>query len=74
MDQTQRQQLDPKRTKAAMASRWNSGRRTTGADIVKRYRITVRRAGRDWNGLWEIEGDNLHVTSAYASRKNFEEK
>ena len=51
-----------------MAGRWNFGMPKKGAALIERHKITVRRGGREWNGSWEVEGDTLHVLTAYGSR------
>jgi len=35
---------------------------------VRRQAIGVERQGRRWSGSWTVEGDILHVESAYGSR------
>lgn len=35
---------------------------------VRREAIGIERAGRRWSGSWTVEGDVLHVESAYGSR------
>lgn len=52
----------------AMATRWNFGMPAKDAKRIELHKITVRRGGKDWNGHWEIDGDRLHVISAYGSR------
>ena len=35
---------------------------------VKRQAIGIERGGRRWSGTWTVEGDVLHVESAYGWR------
>jgi lipoprotein-anchoring transpeptidase ErfK/SrfK len=35
---------------------------------VKRTAINIERGGRRWSGTWTVEGDILHVESAYGWR------
>ncbi len=35
---------------------------------IRRETISVDRNGRRWSGSWTVEGDVLHVESAYGSR------
>lgn len=51
-----------------MTSRWNFGRPANGATIVERHKLSVRAGGQVWNGHWEVEGEKMHVCSAYGSR------
>ncbi len=39
-----------------------------GERAAERHKLSLKRQCRTWNGHWEIEGDMLHVCSAYGSR------
>lgn len=51
-----------------MAKHWNFGSPKRGSVVIDRHKLSVRHAGKVWNGHWELDGDKLLVCSAYGSR------